>query len=170
MVRHTVALALLLVPGLALLADEEKEKGKLANLSPQLAAQLGAMFERMDLNKDAYLDREELAKAFRGPRAKPVPMAEDDPDKKDAKPGRPMPVMPEDDFLKTWDKNTDAKISVSEFERWGVKFEQDMRKAQGNRGWGQNPWQQYMQQWQKAMREQQQQQNKNREKDKDKDN
>jgi hypothetical protein len=139
---------------------------KPAKLSPQFANYVRSYFEQMDKNKDGFLDREELAKALRGPRAKPVgdpPMrglgkADDEgepanesekpnPQKPSTrgKPQKPTPTMPEDEFLKMWDSDGDIKISLHEFERWGEVFEKEMKQIQNYQQQMQRNWQQQMQ-------------------------
>lgn len=138
---------------------------KPAKLSPQFANYVRSYFEQMDKNKDGFLDREELAKAFRGPRAKPVgnpptkglgktddegePANESEKSntQKPATRGKaqkPSPTMPEDEFLKMWDADGDVKISLHEFERWGEVFEKEMKEVQNYQQQLQRNWQQQM--------------------------
>lgn len=82
---------------------------------------LDAGFAKADLNKDGFLDAEELAKAFRGPNAKVIE------DKIGAK-----EVHPDHAFMDAWDANKDGKVSKAEFE----KYEQQQlaaAKAANNR-------------------------------------
>jgi hypothetical protein len=150
--RMLATLAVVLVAVGLVAAADEKKGVKPAKISPQLSAQLGAMFEKVDLNKDLFLDRDELAKAFRGPRAKAAPEAKPDDEKKDAKANPPVGPFPEDDFIKAWDKDSDNKISLAEFEHWGAKYDADMKKA-NNKAGNQNAWQQYWQRMQKAQQQ-----------------
>jgi hypothetical protein len=156
--------ALVVVTTAAWADDKDKDKNRAAKISPQLAAQIGAMFEKLDKNKDVFLDKEELAKAFRGPNAKAPPEPKADDEKKGTKPNPPQGPFPDQDFLKAWDRDADGKISLGEFEFWGAKYDQDMKKGQANKGRPQNPWQQYWQQWQKQQQQQQQQEKKKQDK------
>lgn len=156
-----VSLVSVLIGRESLAADD-----KPANLSPQFANYVRTYFEQKDKNKDGFLDRDELAKAFRGPKAKPVgdpPMKglgksddENSEDKDSEKPApskpsakgktaKPKPTMPEDEFLKTWDADGDIKIGLSEFERWGEVFEKEMKEMQNYQQQLQRNWQQQMQ-------------------------
>lgn len=67
---------------------------------------LHAQFTKYDVNKDGFLDEEELAKAFRGPSAKPIE------DKVGA-----AETHGDHIFLKRWDANKDGRISRAEFEK-----------------------------------------------------
>lgn len=79
--------------------------------STRQAAQLHGLFERWDLNKDGYIDAEELAKALRGPNAKPVEHKETGKPHVDTK-------HPDHTFLERYDTDKDGRISRSEFEQW----------------------------------------------------
>lgn len=109
--------------------DNKGDKKVDANLSAQLRQQ----FERWDKNKDLSLDREELAKAFRGPSAKPAP----EPKKTDEdKPGLEKPEAkqdaryPELAYLNTLDEDNDGKISLGEFEKLGKLYEEQFKKIE----------------------------------------
>lgn len=79
---------------------------------------LDGAFIRYDKNKDGFLDEGELAKAFRGPNAKPVA------DKLGAKESHADHA-----FLDAWDPNRDGKISRAEFEKYEQKALADARAA-----------------------------------------
>ncbi len=109
--------AIVLVPGVGLAAD--KKKGK---VSPEIAKQIREAFDKMDLDKDGSLDRAELAKAFRGPGAKPLP--EPKKDEKKTEPTdptkKPAPSaqskFPDGAFLEKFDADDDGKVSFGEYD------------------------------------------------------
>ena len=86
----------------------------------QVSAQhpLDGAFIRYDKNKDGFVDEVEMAKAFRGPNAKPVA------DKVGTKESHPDHV-----FLDAWDADKDGKISRAEFEKYEQKALADVRAA-----------------------------------------
>ena len=122
--------------------------------------QLRAWFEQADANSDGILDKEELAKAFRGPKAKPFdyvapkkgdPKADDPP--KDNPPTDPKPTdsgsTPVDNkltttsadakkygrfidyqFLQTVDTNKDQQISKEEFGNWARGYAKQVKQYQ----------------------------------------
>ena len=77
---------------------------------------LDGTFIKYDKNKDGFLDAGELAKAFRGPNAKPVI----------EKPGA-KERHPDHRFLDVWDGDRDGNISRAEFERYEQKAIADAR-------------------------------------------
>jgi hypothetical protein len=115
MTRFFLALALLL--SLSTLATAAPPQ------NPQVEAQLHALFNKWDLNHDGFLDKEELAKHFRGPKAKPP-----DGDMYDDK-GNLTPLYyqarkkyPGLIFLWSLDKDMDGRVSWMEFEQYGQQY------------------------------------------------
>jgi Ca2+-binding EF-hand superfamily protein len=78
--------------------------------------QLRALFATWDLNGDGYLDKQELARAFRGPHARPYePRAESNAKADHSK-------YPDYLFLVELDANNDGRISKDEFTTWARDY------------------------------------------------
>jgi hypothetical protein len=86
-----------------------------------ILGQLRTWFANWDINKDGYLTKDELAKAFRGPYARPF-----DANAKNnnaAKTVRPTyENYPDYQFLVQLDKNGDERVSREEFEAWARDY------------------------------------------------
>ena len=85
---------------------------------PAAPVPLAGGFDKWDKDKDGFLDADELAKAFRGPNAKPIA----------DKPGA-AETHPDHLFLAAWDADKDGKISRTEFEKYEQKLIADLRAA-----------------------------------------
>ena len=97
-----------IAPGRADADDKASRKDPAG--SSYVMGQLRLLFDSWDLNRDDFLDRAELAKAFRGPGAHPYT-------------GQAPAVKvglkyPDYQFLIQVDQNRDGKISRTEFEDW----------------------------------------------------
>ena len=119
------------------LADDPPKKPDPPGTGPYMT-QLRAWFKAADLDSDGYLDKAELAKAFRGADAKPFDFKKDA-DKKDdvkekdssdsKKPDKPdYSNYPDYQFLKLVDKDLDEKVSKDEFETWAREYAVELKK------------------------------------------
>jgi Ca2+-binding EF-hand superfamily protein len=136
------ALAWLLV-STAVVGDDKDDSGGSKKPDPPgtalIMGQLRAVFAAWDLDKDGYLDKEELAKAFRGPKAKPFDYkapTKDDKDNdadtdKDTSKDKKKPdysAFPDYQFLVQLDADGDGKISRDEFENWARDYAVQLKK------------------------------------------
>lgn len=97
---------------------------------PLVESQLRAEFARVDLNKDGFLDADELAKAFRGPKAKAPPPLEYD-DTGNIKPGTGLDrKLADQTYLYALDKDFDGRISWPEFDEYGEASAAALRAKQ----------------------------------------
>jgi hypothetical protein len=123
------------------LADDKK-KADPPGTGPYMT-QLRAWFKAADLDSDGYLDKAELAKAFRGAKAKPYDFKKgDDKDKKDAdkkddvkekgkETSQSKPDYddyPDYQFLKLVDTDKDEKVSKDEFETWAREYAVELKQ------------------------------------------
>jgi EF hand domain-containing protein len=82
--------------------------------SSVVMGQLRLLFDSWDINRDGVLDRAELAKAFRGPGARPYT---------GQAPAVKVGVKyPDYQFLIQVDQNNDGKITRREFEDWARSY------------------------------------------------
>jgi hypothetical protein len=92
-----------------------------------ILGQLRTWFAAWDANKDGFLTKDELAKAFRGPYAKPFDAKIKGKADKNAENSRSTSRpyyenYPDYQFLVQLDKNGDEKISREEFETWARDY------------------------------------------------
>jgi hypothetical protein len=150
MSRTSWLLGVLLAGGLTVLPPTATSSGKpssrkeLTGTAALIQDELRVLFKTWDLNKDGFLDKEELAKAFRGPKAKPydyqpgslgtkpgTPAVDEKkgPAKIEAKPpAKDYSHYPDFTFLAALDVNGDEKISRAEFEKWAYDYALHMKK------------------------------------------
>ncbi len=111
--RVVAVLAVLLGASVVSAADKKKDKA----LDPAIQAQVDAAFTRMDLNKDGYLDKDELSRFIRG---QPTKVEED---------GKPQFIKPHEVFLRTHDEDQDGKLTRGEFQDVGPQMEAQYKKS-----------------------------------------
>ena len=96
-----------------------------------------AWFDKHDRNKDGFLDKEELAKAFRGPRAK---VFDDSPKLTNTTTTRTVSATAakkqpaylnyaDYQFLKQVDTNGDGRVSREEFQPWARNFAGQLKQS-----------------------------------------
>jgi hypothetical protein len=128
LLRSPFTLSCLLFVALAANGADDKPGSHKARRDPAgLSAQMGqfrSLFAAWDLNQDGFLDKTELARAFRGASAKPyapVPGSAGSPKSLAHK-------YPDHEFLIQLDQNNDGKISRAEFMDWARSYLEGMKK------------------------------------------
>jgi hypothetical protein len=86
-----------------------------ASKYPLLDYQLRMAFDRMDKNQDGYLDKPELALAFRGAKAQPAPPLYDDKGRVTVEGRQAATKYPDLIYLTTLDKDGDDQLSWDEY-------------------------------------------------------
>ena len=127
----------------ALMADEAETKPKKGSKDPKgtslYMGQLRALFDAWDTNKDGYLDKEELAVAFRGAGARPYDYKKESSEKdrdadkdsekdKGTKKAPNYSRYPDYNFLVQLDVDRDQKISRDEFTAWARDYAVQLKK------------------------------------------
>ena len=102
----------------------QQSKSKYGDSDAYQLGQMRLLFDSWDLNRDGYVDRVELAKAFRGQGAKPYSGA--------APALKVADKYPDYAFMVQVDKDRDGKISSDEFEEWAKSYLQQRRKIQSS--------------------------------------
>jgi hypothetical protein len=127
---------LLLVLALAGTASGRPSKDKPDPAGTTLyMGQLRDLFATWDRNHDGYLDKQELARGFRGPKAKPFDAATTGTAKSspgetgNSKAGPNYTQYPDFHFLAQLDQNNDGKISRAEFLTWAREYAVRWKKA-----------------------------------------
>lgn len=97
-----------------------------------MQSQLRGWFNAADTNKDGFLDKDELAHAIRGAKAKAYDYT---PDGKPAKQFGPRDFakFPDYAFLCRLDRDNDGKISRAEYELWAYDYSEYMKKDKDDR-------------------------------------
>jgi len=97
-----------------------------------IQSQLRGWFGSADTNKDGSLDKDELARAIRGPKAQAYDFT---PPGKPARQftARDFPQYPDYALLCRLDRDNDGKISRDEFERWAYDYADFLKKDMDER-------------------------------------
>jgi hypothetical protein len=115
------------IPGLA-------QNGRKRNLNQavknQVDTQLQLIFNRADSDHDGFLDEMELAKSFRGAKAKPAPPLYDDKGNLTSAYARGQTKYPDRLFLYALDKDGDGRVSWDEFRTQGEAYAAALQKQQ----------------------------------------
>ncbi|HZY88227.1 MAG TPA: EF-hand domain-containing protein, partial [Gemmataceae bacterium] len=131
--RGQTGLLVVLALAAPLLGAGPKEKPDPAGTTLYMG-QLRDLFATWDRNHDGYLDKQELARGFRGPKAKPYDAGAPALDAASAaankdKAGPDYAKYPDFHFLAQLDQNNDGKISRAEYLTWAREFAVRWKKA-----------------------------------------
>ncbi|HZZ77693.1 MAG TPA: EF-hand domain-containing protein [Gemmataceae bacterium] len=117
------AIAVLALSAFADLASAQNANTKIQGNNAQYIPQLQAQFNKMDLDQDTFLDKDELAKAFHGPKAKaPTQGMYDDQGHLTKTYYDARTKYPELILLWAADKDGDERLSWNEYETYELKL------------------------------------------------